>query len=498
MRDIDDMTDTSRTKQCVIYWLAGSLLVLLLGIAPRAQAADLFVTSNIDTVDCQERGVGPGDTITLAAGVRNEISFRNCTGNANQHIRIINDTTGTEPTRIQTSSGGPDKVFHCENCKYVTVDGTGKWVGAPSGVCGVTAADGTWGFGRQQCGIVVECANGGGGKWYVRLDGSTTKMTLKGMEINGGYPSCDGSNLGTGISLNDHTYQNRPGEWREGFLITQNYVHHTASECMYLGPNQDASQLGDLQLRDNEISYNLVEYCGFDSIELKSTIAGESSIHHNYVAHSGINPSDTSGNVGHGISVFEGGYTSVYNNYVINTLSARGGGNCYGHFLQKLSSNRVATAPVSWYNNVAVDCKGRGINSGRNAGTPVPIPTIYNNTIVNADVGINAGVTGSSCTVRNNVVADSGNNTINQCERHENLSGSVQFFRFANPAGDDYRLTASSPAVDSVISGAPPLDHFDVVRGQGDSADIGAFEYDLGQTIAPAVPPNPPTFIDNN
>jgi len=470
------------------------------GMNNTAMAADYVINAGTGTVNCNALGVSPGDHIILNAGTRGNIKFSNCSGAPGKYINITNDTSGNGPTVIQSSAS--EFIFDCENCEYVTIDGTGKWSGAPAGSCGVTVSGGPWTLGRTQCGIKIEYRSGDPSN-YIRLRGSSKNVTVKGVEIDGGFPNGDSRAPGVGIGLNDHQYllADHPGEWREGFLFTQNYIHDTASECLYIGPNQTSGiGAGDLQLRNNHMSYNVLENCGYDGIELKSTIAGASTIHHNYVSGTGKNPDPASGNNGIGISLFEAGYTEVYNNYVRDTLSTPSGKNgpCYAANNQSLSKTDVATTPYSFYNNVAIDCKGKGINSARqgNSANSAPVSSIYNNTIVNANIGINAGDSGSdsSCSVRNNIVANSGGISANQCSTADNLVGTTASFNFADPASGDYHLTTNSRlALDAVSSGAPALDHDDIARVQGGAPDLGAFELNLGEAL---IRPNPPTMAD--
>ena len=121
-------------------------------------------------------------------------------------------------------------------------------------------------------------------------------------------------------------------------------------------------------------------------------------MHHNYVKNVGINPANNSGNVGIGISLYESGFTDVYNNYVENTLSAPA----------------AATAiTTTWTESKTVDCRvfQRCQMYFRRLGTttlplivrvaaltrdvpgaqPTPNPTIYNNTIVDVGAGDQCG-----------------------------------------------------------------------------------------------------------
>lgn len=452
--------------------------LLAVGSGAAVQAADHRVSSGISKVDCNTFGGGvrAGDKLTMAGGQRGDITFKNCIGKPDARIVIRNDTTaGSRTTILGTGSF----VFQCTNCEWLTIDGTGKWAGAPAGNCGYPN-------GRNQCGIKIKCSSGNPNS-QLRLNGSSKNVTVQGIEVDGGFPNCDSSSPGIGIALNDHQYKlaDHPGEWREGVVIQKNYVHDTASECIYFGPNQASNGAGDLQLRNNEIGYNLVENCGYDGIEVKSTIRGASEIHHNIVRNTGIGPGDnTTGNNGHGISLFESGFTDVHHNWVENTSAAGTGGACYSQFIQNLQASKTTKVPSNFYNNIAVNCQGNGITAGRKStGNAQPEPRITHNTIVDAgNVGINtnSNVTGSG-TIMDNISCNSGRSDISssgQLKVANNRTGGCSTIRFKNLAGRDVRLTNASPARDNGKFTAAPTDDYDGVRRpQGSASDQGAFEF---------------------
>jgi hypothetical protein len=464
--------------------------LLAAGFVSAVQAADHVVSASRSTVDCKTLagGVRAGDTITMAGGNRGGISFRNCVGTPNNRIVIRNDTSAGSRTTIQ---GKETFVFECTNCEWVTIDGTGKWAGAPSGKCGYPD-------GRTQCGIKIECSNDGTNTW-LRLNGSTKNVTVQGVEVDGGFPNCDSTPPGIGIGVNDHTYKlaDHPGEWREGIKIQNNYVHDAASECVYFGPNQGKNGIGDLQLRNNEVAYNLIENCGYDGIELKSTIQGLSEIHHNIVRNTGIGPGDNSnGNNGHGISLFESGFTDVHHNWVQNTSAAGTGGSCFTQFIQNLAT--VTSVPSNFFNNVAIDCHGNGISAGRkDTGVALPVPTMTHNTVINAGrigMNTNSNVTGGG-TIRDNIACGSAISDVSSSGRvqeENNRTGSCSANGFANLSNLDLRLTEDSPAKDNGSSSEAPADDYNgVSRPQGGAHDQGAFEFVSDGAV---VRPEPPTF----
>lgn len=488
-----------------IFWLKSvSRLALtaliglgVLGLVPVAGAATHTVPASIAKVDCAtyNGGVKPGDAIVVQGTSRGPISFDSCIGTATAPISIRNDSSASGPLIIKHSGGG--YMAKCVDCEYVVIDGTAKWSGAPAGTCGVSMSSGEMKLGVSQCGIVLQCVSGDAkGLW---LMGSSRNVTVKGVEIDGNFPTC--GTFGTGIFVNDHAYllADHPGRWREGFRLVNNYIHETARSGIYFGPNQNDEGAGDLQVRNNEIAYNYVNKPGCDGIKYKSVTQGTSSIHHNYVSGTGQSNGDSSsGCTSNGILLFEAGYTDVFNNYVESPSPKSGGqGTCIAQVISSLPVGEVSTVPAKFYNNIVTNCKGFGISTSRSSSSAAaPVPTIYNNTVVSpvgGSAGILVGSSIASCTVRDNIVAGE---TIaaGACSQTKNLVGSVDNQKFKNSAGKDFRLTSSSPAVDAGSSQCPAKDHGDMPRPQSAACDQGAFEFGGSSTTQP----NPPEDLSVN
>jgi hypothetical protein len=489
------ITFASRTHVRLV-WLV-LLAVAAVGWSSIAGAATHSVAPDVSNVDCRSfsGGVRPGDTLVLRGRSRGSIKFSNCFGTQSQPIAIQNDASESGALVIKRSGGNTG--LECTNCENVVIDGTGKWAGAPAGICGATIADGEWQLGTRQCGIVVQCVAGSSSPHLIRLDGSSKRVTVKGVEVDGNYPACS---RGTAISVNDHKYRlsEHPGEWREGFLLTRNYIHDTAGSGIYFGPNQAAGKgEGDLQVRNNEISHNYVNMTGCDGIKYKSVIMGESRIHHNYVTHPGQKAGTlASGCVSNGIALYEGGYTEIFSNYVeAPTPKGEGKGNCITHSTQNLSANKVAKLPAAIYNNVVRNCKGKGISAQRaNTSNPQLQTEIYNNTIVAplGDSGIRIDQKINTCVVRDNVLAGVKLDAA-QCNPVRNFISGIAAVNFSDAQVGDFSLTANSPAVDGGGGQCPSEDMLGNERPHGGSCDQGAFEYIDGQL--PPIKPSPPALL---
>lgn len=485
---------------CIASDLAGRLgigagaLLLLFSVSPVASAAVHMVGPNVGSVDCAsfEGGVQPGDKLVLTGSSRGTIKFANCYGTVQNPITISNDTSQSGPLVITKTGDGFGS--ECRNCEHVVIDGTGKWKGAPAGVCGSSIIDGDWSLGRNNCGIVLRCAAGAPHS-ALRIGGSSKHITVKGVEVDGNFPTCG---LRIGVSVNDHDYVARSGEWREGVRLLNNYVHDTGTEGLYVGPNQAKGGPGDLELRDNEIAGNLVERTGCDAINYKSAIAGLSKIHENYIIDTGrANAGSDSGCSGTGIELFEAGFTDIFDNYVeAPSLNSTGPGNCISQYVSFLPSGRVNNLPVRIYNNVVHNCKGNGISSARkDTSVAVPAPTIYNNTVVYpvGGTGIRIGPSVNSCAVRDNIVAGK-NIDAKQCAVASNVTGTVESQRFSDAQGNDFRLTSDSPAVNRGGTDCAAVDQVGTERPQQGSCDPGAFEFVTGSGSAPPKP-SPPQSV---
>lgn len=87
------------------------------------------------------------------------------------------------------------------------------------------------------------------------------------------------------------------------------------------------------------------------------------------------------------------------------------------------------------------------------------------------------GTPASGCVVRNNLAPAINCDTVGVTVDH-NLTYSDPKLHFVNPATDNLRLKASSPAIDKGAAAlAPKLDADGVTRPQGAAVDVGAYEW---------------------
>lgn len=466
------------------------LLATMLAVIGDARAAEHFVASSAASVDCGSTngGVRPGDSIVLAAGERGPLVIRNCTGSAAQPIVVRNDASGSGPTVIRrTSASTGGFVFTCRDCVHVVIDGTGRWSGAPQGAyCGAPE-------GRNGCGIkVTSVAAGDAPSTYLMLDGLTTKVTIRGIEIDGRMSTLNTG--GVGIQQNDHSRRaaDHPGFWREDIIYENNYIHDVFGEGMYIGPNWPD---GGIPLRNITIRNNLVEDTGRQNIQLKSALQGTNSIHDNVVRRSGLRGEEGQGA---GISVFEGGRnTWIFGNWV----EGAGIQGIHHYNMYTPSDQGLFTSEI--FNNVIYDSgrrygavnEGHGISVGSRVGVASIRPNVYNNTIVKAaENGINFNSEVRQGIARDNIVADTASAALSLGNNQavNNRTGTSTSMRFVDPGRLNFRLSADSPARNSGgTSGFPANDFIGLSRPQEGRADQGAFEFSSA-----AVPQSPGLIIE--
>lgn len=324
------------------------------------------------------------------------------------------------------------------------------------------------------------------------LDGLTTKVTVRGVEIDGRTSSLN--TRGVGIQQNDHSRRasDHPGFWREDIVYENNYIHDVFGEGMYIGPNWPD---GGIPLRNITIRSNLIEDTGRQNIQLKSALQGTNAIHDNVVRRSGLQGEEGQGA---GISVFEGGRnTRIFGNFV------EGAGIQGIHHYNMYLPTDQGQFTSEIFNNVVYDSgkrygaisEGHGISVGSRSGAATIRPNVYNNTIVRAaGNGISFNSEVSQGVARDNIVVDttSGPLSLGNNQSVNNRTGTSASMRFADTARLNFGLTTDSPARNSgSVSGFPASDFRGLNRPQEGRADQGAFEYSSA-----AVPQSPGLIIE--
>jgi hypothetical protein len=152
------------------------------------------------------------------------------------------------------------------------------------------------------------------------------------------------------------------------------------------------------------------------------------------------------------------------------------------------------------YNNILYALLAHGINTA--PSTAVSGLGIYHNTIhgtgsVHSAIANNSGQTGM--VISNNLIYQANKNidnlasgTVFQTNFCTTLTTGCEFSGdplFVNPAGRNYSLQATSPALNAGTTiAAVTTDFLGVTRPQGTAYDIGAYERLGGDTTPPAAP----------
>lgn len=463
-----------------------SFLIFSLVASVSAWGTDHPVPKDISLVDCRvyNGGVAPGDTITLQTGIRGELVVRNCTGTDANPITIRNSSSGQ--TIVQRSSGtNGGFILHFIDVKDFVVDGTADFVGK-NGYCGVDQG------GTEGCGIVVTSTNGDP-THFLKMHGTSTEFTIKGVEIRGNWsPGLTYNGSGIGMACHDTVTTSSSTGWREDILIERNYIHGAYGEGLYCGPNWYSANGEALRLRNVEIRHNVTLESGRNGLNLKSAIAGHNSIHSNYISRSGLRTgSDPQSDC---ITIWEGN-ADVYDNYLQDC-----GGNGIGHFR---SSKNMTSA--SWtsniYNNVVNRTgltrpdRGKGIAAGGSAPNITITGQIYNNTLVDSrEEALSIGGDWRTVTAMNNIIAECGTSPCislrggSNIAAHNLVESSKSRVGFVDPSDGNFWLQASSVAVNAGDSRLyPEVDIRGAKRPYGGSPDQGAYEY-TGGAVLPAAP----------
>jgi hypothetical protein len=487
----------SFAQQAYTATALGLVFFLSSGIDSIALAANHIIPANEDKFSCVANSVRPGDTIVISGRSRGSLAITDCTGTANAPIKIRNDTTLGGPLVISRTAGsGGGFIFHLMNLQHVVIDGTGGWNGSKGSCSGLMSWPAVANPGS--CGIKVTITGGNNPSSYVHVGGTSKNLTIKGIEIDGAYPSVSGSeDRGTGLQINEHLTEKDSGypysdiedpvDWRENIVLTNNYIHNIPSSCIYDGPNFSSEQESEWKLRNHDISYNRIDGCGNDAIKLKVCWGyddGICEVHHNLVTRIGIrNDSLSSGATDHCILIWEGN-GKVYNNRCINNLSSPNTRALILAMTQQVPSSLVSPVlpngfQVEIFNNVVHQAAGAGIAIDRRSTKNADIDAdIYNNTVVGTNAfGIHiASDINAVGTIRNNIVAGE---TISagKYRAFNNNTQSVASQKFRNAGSDDFHLTASSPARNSDSSSPPSMDHDNVARMADGDSDVGAFDF---------------------
>lgn len=191
-----------------------------------------------------------------------------------------------------------------------------------------------------------------------------------------------------------------------------------------------------------------------------------------------IDGNDFHDNAGYGIQIYNGHGLKADNN-VIRSNRVHGNGQGAGGGIV-LSSGQGNTA----YNNIVWNNQ-HGISVAYNNVTDT---TVYHNTVYghNLGKGIRLRPSSTNNTVINNIVYSNETNILDETSNSTVSNNLTTDPSFTNASAQDFTLQEGSPAIDAGTTiAAVTLDITGTPRPQGNSYDIGAYEYKTGPISQP-------------
>jgi hypothetical protein len=453
-------------------------------------------THNIATGDaafnCTTAGVDPGDVVVIqgdaSTGVRGPLVISNCTGTSSAPITIKNNTAADEQTIIRkTTAGTGGFVFACTNCKYVVIDGTGKWVGAAAGTLGVTISGGVRTENRVACGLKVDrSATAGRPAAFFKLNGTTGidgSVTVRGVCSDGidhADAATEGSGGGICFDMNDHSIPAtaHPGKFRQDITWENLYGRMCGAnggEGFYLGAN---GPTGDVPLKNIIVRNSIMDDSGAECVNIKMNYEGANVVANNSLYECGAS---TAANGQHCISLQNPGNYHIYGNWCED---AQGDGISIKQSAPPTGFSRYLTIE----NNFIVrplgigNWEGYGIQVFRNAnGYDYDPVLIRHNTIVTTVSHCITFGENETGLVTDNILAGCGGSAVfgGPNTSAGNRVGAVDiqgFVNIATDAAEDYHLTAISAACGQATGTSPATDYDEQNRPIGTNEDRGADE----------------------
>jgi len=396
----------------------------------------------------------PGQTICIKAGNYTYLQFYNYTGTADKPIKFINCGGQVVIDSPQNPSG-----LAFNNCKHFLVSGSG-------------------GEEMHRLPYGIKITKTGPGAHGISVANLSTDCEIEHIEVAGADfagivtktdPGCD------------------PASRQQNFVmrnvkIHDNYIHDVKGEGLYLGNSfwstgmtRTCNGVNMTVFPHNiyglEVYNNIIERTGAEGLQY--ACAPDALVHHNIVMDSGLSPFAAYQN--NGAQIGGGAAGKFYNNIILNSPAT--GLIIIGHY-----------STVQVYNNLIVNAD-IGMLCDERQGSLPNIPMYFlNNTIINCtSSGMRLFNETNTNTVANNIIANvkTGNYFAYYQGAAAKLSKNIltavsDTLKFMNTALFDYRPKQGSPLIDAgLASGGPdfPIDLGDNPRSLGKSVDVGAYEY---------------------
>ncbi|MBT1705698.1 right-handed parallel beta-helix repeat-containing protein [Chryseosolibacter indicus] len=441
-------------------------------ISPASCNCTYIVPGNLSTVevDGTKLGLKPGAVICLnAANKYQKVFFKNLVGTASAPILITN-CGGT----ATLNAPGHPYTMKTEDCKFIKIAG---------------------GTGTSR-GIKIT-----GGHMGLVVGKLTTNVEVQNLEIfDVGFagiiaktdPTCDDATIRENFVMRDVS-------------IHDNYVHDTGGEALYIGHSfyygvQTSCGLRLPHLIDGlKIYNNKIVNSGWESIQVGCALNG-AYVYNNTIENYGVvnEPAQNNGiqfsagtkgfaynnliksGKGIGIMVIGHGEATLHDNVIIGTGS-------FGIFCDERDSR---AAGYKILNNTIINTASDGI---RMYNDYVPA-VVYNNIVVNP---------GTYSTYTYPRTGDDAyvyklGKTIPVTMSNNLFTRDINTVKFVNPSAANYRITTSSPAVNTgkdIRSYNIDVDFYQQSRLSGSAYDIGASEL-VGASSAPITDGKPENSED--
>lgn len=415
----------------------------------------------VDGKSAPFNNISPGDTLRIAAGIRPYLIFKNITGTDSLPIIIINSSGIVEINS--------DHYFgiSMRMCKHIRMTGTGMT--------------------GEKYGIRILNRKGSG----LSIGDYSSFFEIDHTEI--GYSEYAAITAKTDPPCGF----DRSMFAQEQTIIHDCYIHHAGNEGMYIGSNfyygQTLSCNGSNVtvyppvLKDVHIYNNIVEYCGWDGIQVSS--ATNARIHNNtvrfdsqalaYFQMSGISlGGGSTGTIynnrildGEGIGIFTNalGDVYIYNNEVIRPgKSKKVPSQKYGMYIE--DTNSIPGMNFHICNNLIITGTETGIYMKCSEDRK---DDIFNNVVImvdqSAEIPAYIRCIGKKANVFNNF-----------------LNSSIDNARFIDPGADDYRLEEGSLLIDAgsdLPVSTIATDINGLPRKQGNQTDLGPSESPYSRVV---------------
>lgn len=420
--------DSMKTKILSVFIF---FVVMLFSCEVRSQECSREIAADVFTIDGDELGIKPGETVCLLAGEKDFLLIKNVHGNESEPVTFINKNGAVI---INT-----DHYFGIKmaECSFVKLFGNG-YQGIEYGI------------------QVQRVANGAGvSVGELSTDIEIAYLEVANTAIAGVYaktdPTCDNFDA----TRDKFTMRN--------FWLHNCYIHNTADEGLYIGsskytgqhlPDCDTTVLPHV-IEGVKIFNNIVENTGWDGIQVSSATVN-CNVHDNEIKFD--SQAEYPGQMS-GILLGGGSKCKTYNNKIID---GKGDGiDVLGLGNHEIFNNLIVHAGQTYNPGNSNDFK-HGIYVGNVVTEQDALLGIYNNTVVEPkSFGVTlANDELSKIFVLNNIITAPGQlqaigdgayiniNTSSEIINQNNfLKSSTSQVKFIDESNNDFDLQPSSPAV---------------------------------------------------